>query len=126
MQSTSIIYRALCAEYGDLKLALKSSFLLLCNSVAWGPLVLVLGSATMGIYCMGLVFIIFFSHYVTLYTRTHARGPALTWCLCAHCVCVLFVTVTDFYISVFTVLMKFWQILRSLFSCLFTKRKQSD
>lgn len=90
MQSTSIIYRALCVEYGDLKLALKSSFLLLCNSVAWGPLVLVLGSATMGIYCMGLVFIIFFPlcHPIHKDARTWSCSDLVfvcSLCLCAFC-----------------------------------------
>lgn len=55
---------------------------------------LVLGSAAMGIYCMGLV-CFFYKIFPIMSPYTHARNPALTRCLCAHCVCMLFVTVTD-------------------------------
>lgn len=40
-------------------LSLNSSFLL-CNSVVWGLLVLLMGTAAMGIYCMGLLCCCFF------------------------------------------------------------------
>lgn len=58
---------ALCAVAKDfwlsyhLLLSLNSPFLPLCNSVVWWLLVLVMGTAAMGIYCMGLVW--FFCHH---------------------------------------------------------------
>lgn len=62
--SRFIVFNQLCVQKQNLlvirglvALSLNSPSLPLCNSVVWGLLVLVMGTAAMGIYCMGLAWL---------------------------------------------------------------------